>query len=181
MKNFWLNRANDICNVCGESFWPFNDENCLMQGDPMCACNRYSGNNLDILYGSMFIFIQNEVLQVSDKSKHGVTIYLCEYGRVMPGTMFGTIAFEGQDAFTFNVSESGKVVFTRTGKQLLSDGMTQEELDLRNLQEMAFSDLPIYTYYDTVYAGKLNAGEFTLEWGGYETPVVTVCYEYNRT
>jgi hypothetical protein len=176
MKNYWIDKK--------KGGFPQDDELSIQAGccgDFVCNCSA----NLDIYYGSQFV--QNEVLQVLDKSKYGVTIYATEFTPVYAGTMFGTIAFEGCDVFKFCFSESGLFILTRIGEDKpvvlkADESLSLEESDRRSLQALAYSDLPIYTYYEGVYSGELNlvTGEFKLVWDACEAPVVTVCYEFAR-
>lgn len=89
MKNYWLEqrKKGDICPNCGESYWLFNDENTLMQGDPMCGCNT----NLDIWYN--YSFVQNEEGQLLE-FKDGIATYQIIYTPIVAGTLSAYMPYQ---------------------------------------------------------------------------------------
>src|SRR5581483_10448981 len=169
-------KSGESCSVCGQEMWPWNDEHTLMQGDPMCACYEDSCN-LDIFYPDRFI--QNETLQVLDKSKHGVTVFQTMFTPVVAGSMTGTInwAYGGFNyaSFSFNVDVNGKFDIKRLG----SDGKPVPTLE----EELASGILS--KYYDEIYSweSSLNCqtGVLEVHWHSSEPPTeIIISYEYNR-
>jgi hypothetical protein len=200
MKNYWLDKRSDLpgwkdgkivdmdlwkgkCSKCGEYEWPFNDENIMMQGDPMCAC--YSGYcNLDIFYPSRFI--QNETLDVRSDNGY-ITTYQVMHTPILPGTMSGYICLEEQcpplNGWSFTVNSEGKFEVKRYG-EWAKNSLSGDD-DVLTLQKLAESDEPLISYYDEIHywETKLNCVTGILELHHHTvgpTPKIVASYEYDK-
>ena len=173
MKNYWLSTKNseygEICLMCGEEMWPFNDATTLTQGDPLCACYNYLGE----YYSDAFV--QNEKLDRiggCNNGSFGHSVYQTTYVPVLPNTMSGVVFwdFEGIQVarFIFSVNSQGVFDFKR--------------VDANNKPPTSDEGDNLTMYYDEIYSDecKLNCqtGVLEISWHGSGHPEIAVNYEY---